>query len=185
MSLRLRFEADITASQNLRGKLRNVKRIAQEAGQDAFNQIERPLAADLQFVPPEWGNKKRDWQTDTQRNAFFASDGFGGGIPTRRTGAMIAGWTVTFTAVGRGFRIGISNPVDFTRFVVGSLAKQVSRAARFQQRMHKATGWPLATETVQFWLNEAAEIFKDNMRKAFGTVEITTTRQARTSPRRR
>jgi hypothetical protein len=34
------------------------------------------------------------WDSDKQRKAFFASDGFGRGIPTKRTGEYISGWTI-------------------------------------------------------------------------------------------
>lgn len=35
------------------------------------------------------------WDSDRQRKAFFASDGFGGGIPHVRTGAYVQGWQKT------------------------------------------------------------------------------------------
>ena len=35
-----------------------------------------------------------DWDSEKQRRAYFATDGFGGGIPYRRTGAMPAGWEI-------------------------------------------------------------------------------------------
>ncbi len=34
------------------------------------------------------------WDSEKQRRAFFASDGFGGGIPHNRTGAYQYSWTV-------------------------------------------------------------------------------------------
>jgi len=34
------------------------------------------------------------WDSDKQRRAFFATDGFGRGIPTRRTGAYIRAWQI-------------------------------------------------------------------------------------------
>jgi len=183
MSISLTVETDITASQNLRKKIKNVQQIAQKAGRKAFQEIELPMVADLQFTPGAV-KKPIDWQTEKQRKAFFATDGFGNGIPTVRNNAMVDAWSVEYKTSGQGWQIVVNNPVDYTRFVVGSLAKRVDRARRFQQRMHKATGWPLATETVQFWLGEAVEIFREQVLIDFGATDIQVTRQARTARRR-
>lgn len=40
------------------------------------------------------------WDSDKQRAAFFASDGFGGGIPYNRTGAYERSWTVERQPLG-------------------------------------------------------------------------------------
>lgn len=42
----------------------------------------------------------KEWDTDRQRKAFFASDGFGGGVPYERTGAYQASWTVERQPLG-------------------------------------------------------------------------------------
>ena len=52
--------------------------------------ISRVLAQLKVTPPPRRGNVP--WQTPKQQRAFFASNGFGGGVPHRRTGAMIKGW---------------------------------------------------------------------------------------------
>jgi hypothetical protein len=45
------------------------------------------------------------WDSEKQRKAFFATKGFGKGIPYRRTGDYIAGWKVT--KLGEiGYRVG-------------------------------------------------------------------------------
>lgn len=44
-----------------------------------------------------------DWDTLRQMRAFFASDGFGGGIPHIRTGATAAGFTIS--KLPQGFEI--------------------------------------------------------------------------------
>lgn len=41
-----------------------------------------------------------EWDSDKQRKAFFASDGFGGGIPHNRTGAYERSWTVERQPLG-------------------------------------------------------------------------------------
>ena len=40
------------------------------------------------------------WDSEKQRRAFFASDGFGGGIPYHRIGAYEKSWTVEMQPLG-------------------------------------------------------------------------------------
>jgi len=43
------------------------------------------------------GKKSRSpvkWDSDKQRRAYFATDGFGRGIPTRRSGAYVRAWQI-------------------------------------------------------------------------------------------
>jgi hypothetical protein len=74
------------------------------------------------------------WKSERQRRAFFATDGFGGGIPTRRSGALARGWQVEFTGTGTVGTVEIYNDVPYTRFVQGNDA----------QPFHLDTGWPQA-----------------------------------------
>jgi hypothetical protein len=54
---------------------------------DAVNQILRILR-----VPGQMPSYPIRWDSDRQRRAFFATGGFGGGIPHVRKGFAIAGW---------------------------------------------------------------------------------------------
>lgn len=69
-----------------------------------------------------------DWQTHKQRAAYFATDGFGRGIPTRRTGAEQRGWDVK---VGEGSTILVENDREYSSYVQGA----------DQQSGHVQTGW--------------------------------------------
>lgn len=99
------------------------------------------------------------WTTLRQKRAFFASDGFGRGIPTKRTHKLSQSWDVTvniqqislfenyrvalitfLTKFGIGTAptppppsiwVSVSNPVDYERFVTGT----------DQQGFHHDTGW--------------------------------------------
>jgi hypothetical protein len=72
------------------------------------------------------------WTTEKQRKAFFATDGFGAGIPTRRTGRTRSGWQLVGLVTEQG---------------AGSLAVENNEyAAQFvyfphQQQFHTNTGW--------------------------------------------
>lgn len=54
------------------------------------------------------------WDSVKQRRAFFASDGFGRGIPTRRTGRSLQ-WQISNT--GSGYTL--SNSADYARYPYG------------------------------------------------------------------
>lgn len=94
------------------------------------------------------------WQTERQRRAFFASNGFGSGIPYRRTDDYIRNWRVDLrrTSENRADWI-ISNADPKARYVGGSLSYE----DRFQQRMHIATGWQKSIHQTNYWQNEFIE----------------------------
>lgn len=69
------------------------------------------------------------WTTPKQQRAFFATDGFGGGIPTTRTGAILNSWQVIVGIPEN--TIGLRNPHPAAQFVIGT----------FQQRFHANTGY--------------------------------------------
>lgn len=73
------------------------------------------------------------WTSKRQRRAFFATNGFGRGIPTRRTGAIAAGWKAEFIATEDGGILAISNPREEAKFVQGPQP--------FGQGFHRDTGW--------------------------------------------
>lgn len=116
------------------------------------------------------------WTSERQRRAFFATDGFGRGIPTRRTGAVSQAWSVTvnyeqitrvqaFTANLLKFLsrlkvaqppdpppaavlIDVSNPVSYERYVTGY----------DQQGFHRDTGWIYAPTVIETGFKEAEGI---------------------------
>jgi len=74
------------------------------------------------------GNPYR-WQSDKQRKAFFASNGFGGGIPSKRSGDLSKGWQQS--AESDPYRKTLFNRIPYARFVQGD----------DQQRGHAADKW--------------------------------------------
>ncbi len=62
------------------------------------------------------------WDSERQRRAYFASEGFGGGIPSRRTGEYQRGWMIRRNPGGGNVQVGYSliNPVKHARHVAGS-----------------------------------------------------------------
>lgn len=83
------------------------------------------------------------WTSERQRRAFFATDGFGRGIPTRRTD-KINQWR--YEVIGNA--LVIQNNADHLIYVRGTF-----RSIAPMQRFHMNTGWtpimPLHDEVMQ------------------------------------
>lgn len=69
--------------------------------------------------------------TDKSRKAFFATNGFGKGIPTRRTDTLKLGWSVGIIERGDTIIVSIFNRTPYAKYVYGP--RQVPG--------HFSTGW--------------------------------------------
>lgn len=78
--------------------------------------------------PPQYPLR---WASEKQRRAFFATNGFGKGIPYRRTGQLAQGWTVTVEQARARTTLTLANPAGAARYVYGPQ----------QQPFHADTGW--------------------------------------------
>lgn len=78
-------------------------------------------------------NYKIRWTSVLQRKAFFASDGFGRGIPTRRKGTIAEDWEVAFVPASEGGILALINPHPEAKFIHGPQP--------FGQGFHIDTGW--------------------------------------------
>ena len=68
------------------------------------------------------------WQSEKQRRAYFATNGFGGGIPYKRTGKS-KGWTIKLQK--DGYQSQITSGAPYEQYLRGDN----------QQRGHAADGW--------------------------------------------
>lgn len=129
-----------------------------------FEEIKDPMLSELRYKPgrPVY---PIDWTSEKQMKAFFASDGFGAGIPTRRTGKHSDAWIAKTERDGDRFVFIVDNPLPTAKFIYGSLARNRASAIRFQQRFHRKTGWDQATDTVKFWTEAFSERYLERMRK--------------------
>lgn len=84
--------------------------------------IDRRMLGELQAEPGSPRYPIR-WKSERQRRAFFATNGFGRGIPTRRTGAMIRSWRVITTFDANGGEIIAGNDSPYVDFVQGNRAQ--------------------------------------------------------------
>ncbi len=62
------------------------------------------------------------WDSEKQRRAYFATDGFGGGIPTQRSGRYEAAWDIRRNPSPDRAREGYSlyNKLDWAQYVGGN-----------------------------------------------------------------
>jgi hypothetical protein len=125
--------------------------------------VDRMVRRDIRpFVSQEWDKTMRqepprrqwpdeyplEWQSERQRRAYFATNGFGKGIPYRRTHQFVRGWHVLadYSPSGLG-EIAITHDSHIEQFVTG----------RRQQRFHAITGWPSSASALQRISLEANE----------------------------
>lgn len=91
------------------------------------------ILADLRDAPtlgPD--DYPRPWKSERQRRAYFATNGFGGGIPYRRTGELEKAWKITLKTQSDTGVLAVENASKAAEFVQGDRA----------QPMHLDSGWP-------------------------------------------
>ncbi len=72
------------------------------------------------------------WTSARQRRAFFATNGFGKGIPYKRTGQFVKGWRVQVNYAPAALAtVSADNPAPARPYVTGAQ----------QQMFHAITGW--------------------------------------------
>jgi hypothetical protein len=82
------------------------------------------------------------WDSERQRRAFFATDGFGHGIPYRRTGKYNEGWRLEPVKDSYGEGYQLVNKVPYARYVGGLRSGRDISPDKKQSSIH-AGRWPL------------------------------------------
>lgn len=189
--IRYKVKTNTTPLLNAQRTLDNIHAEIAAIGYQVIEETRPALMAELQYTPP-----KRSYPDEypiefkplpsLQRPAFFASDGFDGGIPTQRTGALIAAFEIYGEETTQGFNAIVANTKPWSKFVIGSLAKRISDAARFQQKFHAITGWKLATVPVQAWHKKIRGLITRRFQRRMQTITtVSVTGRAYTTPRRK
>jgi hypothetical protein len=93
------------------------------------------------------------WQSDKQRRAYFATDGFGKGIPYRRSGKLKEGWRSSADP----YRKTLFNRVPYSQYVMGNrqqLGHLADKWRRIKQVMatNIKGGMAAATKAVALWI---------------------------------
>ncbi len=95
--------------QNLSDEIPKVSRLAMYRASQRIQQRMKKVGAKPSY-PINWASNK-------QRMAFFASNGFGGGIPYRRTGKYPSGWKVVQKG-STGYTV--TNDYEATQYIAGN-----------------------------------------------------------------
>jgi len=98
-----------------------------------------------------------NWDSEKQRRAFFATDGFGRGIPTERTGAYTEGFKVRRVEL-RAY--ALVNLTPYASHVGGNAA------GGRQSRIHRGR-WPIVKEVVGRWARNMLLSVNDDLRRVF------------------
>lgn len=98
------------------------------------------------------------WQSERQRKAFFATNGFGKGIPTQRSGALPAAWAVNQTVRGNGGELRFDNATNYGDYVQGDR----------QQEMHIASGYHNVNEGVTLYAVDYAATLEQSFFSILG-----------------
>lgn len=94
------------------------------------------------------------WTSERQRKAVMAKLRRENNLPYRRTGKLSAGWQIRVIRGDYAATVNVENAVDYAAFVVGKLRPA---GDDWQQRFHRNSGWPRASETIDFWSNALAK----------------------------
>lgn len=87
------------------------------------------------------------WKSERQRRAYFATDGFGWGIPYVRTDALKDSWTTHIRDQKDGAVFEVENRAPYAIYVMGD----------WQQPGHIQTGWGSAAVIVAKYRERATD----------------------------
>ena len=121
----------------LRGLIGRWGKSAEESVEETLNEIKRQMSVSGKPIvyPVQWDSEK-------QRRAFFATDGFGAGIPYRRTDAYVNGWKIA--KMPSGLSLSNAHPAGA---IGGTLTGKASGAmfgaslTSWQSKIHRGR-WP-------------------------------------------
>jgi len=94
-----------------------------------------------------------EWASERQRRAFFATNGFGHGIPYRRTHRYAEGWRVEADYRGGLSEMSITNSTDYAEYIGG----------RKRQPFHANTGWADAEQVTARIIAELDRMIADGL----------------------
>lgn len=127
-------DIQVTGIEEIQEKLSQLPDAAADAGVEAANEY---IIDVMRLYPPRVNHKTKRyiWNSEKQRRAFFATNGFGRGIPTRRTQQLASSWET----VGKGKEQAILSTAEYADYVVGNK----------MQHGHVADGWSSVKMTIR------------------------------------
>lgn len=186
--IRHKLVVDARLVDALEGYYDSFESIVQEEYSAVWSEIEPVMLDELGYEPrvrrwpQDYPGRRLPFVSERQRRWYWANIG----RPYKRTHHLSRNWRSHVRYMGGRIETVVENPSRAAPFVYGSLAQ--ANSLRFQQPFHAVTGWQPAKPTVDYWLNVAAENYRQAMVDRAGALVtgITTRRRAFTrTPRRR
>jgi hypothetical protein len=138
--------------------LKTAPRKFRKAYREDINQLAKRAIATLARPAPPVKYPIR-WKTERQRRAFFASDGFGRGIPTRRTGAINKGWKYEIVGDINTGLFTIYNDATSRNYFTGEITfYEIYVQGIEQQPFHRITGWQSSQDVLANVMVEAENV---------------------------
>lgn len=134
---RISISTDFTALDRLIRMAEQYPELVQEEAYDTALAMDDSIRKAMSQTPPKYRGK-REWQSETQRRAYFASGGFGKGIPCVRSGRMNDAYDLGFKVEAGTITITLYNASGYSRFVVGPLTLGEPSV---MQRLHVQGGY--------------------------------------------
>lgn len=135
------FKASVTPDQDVLSAIADNMLKAPILMQTQFalvaRRVDDEVIAKLRVEPPP-PKYPLVWTSAKQRRAFFATNGFGKGIPYRRTHDLANNWRTVFIATPTGGEMAVVNSAPESDYVQGEK----------QQIMHQITGWVYAPDVI-------------------------------------
>lgn len=151
----------------------SMAKIVAELAEDSVQKYADSARRELSDYPPA-AKHPIQWTSVKQRKAYFATDGFGAGIPYKRTNGLANAWVIESRTKDRTSIIVIENTAPQAKFVIGTLSNSKTS---FQQQFHKNTGWNPVSETARYWLDAMMEDFTVGFNARIGEFANTTTKR--------
>ncbi len=132
----VKLDVDLTHLERIPGALEDLPEIVQRwVDRKVRPYVEQETEQRLGKEPGEV-HYPIEWTSAKQRMAFFATDGFGRGIPYTRTGELVLAWGARTDYRGEVTYLSVYNDAPAAPYVYGD------EEGKHQQQFHINTGWP-------------------------------------------
>lgn len=116
------IKIDVRGLDKVNTYLKSLSRGTLRAALEAFSEyIIGSESRGLKHYPPRVQHGEANpykWNSEKQRRAYFATNGFGKGIPYQRTGDLGRGWAAKYT--DGGYQAQITNSTPYAQYVQGN-----------------------------------------------------------------
>jgi hypothetical protein len=156
----LNVSVDTKKMNSLQNKLAKYPAVAIKAGLKAAEDYLNDGQFKEQMYPPSQSGSPFEWSSERQRKAFFASDGFGGGIPTQRTYELAQSGTF---AINEGYlAVEYQNTAPYSKYVISSNDVIIG---------HRKRGWKPINQFVVAKSKDIAKVFEKAVKEAWNKME--------------